>query len=114
MNHNAEEVKAMFNTDGTVKVVTEEATYEKFRNTDISDANWKVGAVTDMIENDRSRSLKFFKIEELIPEGNKSLSEARGYVIADYQDQLEKEWVEELRESYEVKINQKVFKSLVR
>lgn len=114
MNHTADEVKAMFNTDGSVKVVTEEATYEKFRNTELSDADWKVGAVTDMIENDRSRSLKFFKVEELIPEGNKSLSEARGYVIADYQDQLEKEWVEELRSSYEVKINQKVFKSLIR
>jgi len=112
--HTAEEVKAKFNKEGEVKVVTEEVTYEKFRNTDLSEIAWKVGAMTSVIANERSRSLKFFKIEEVIPEGNKTLSEARGYVIADYQDRLEKEWVAELRKSYEVKIDDKVFRSLIR
>ncbi len=81
--HTAEEVKAEFNTDEQVKVVTEEVTYEKFRNTELSETTWEVGAMTDLIENQRSRSLKFFKIEELLPEGNKTLKEARGQVIAD-------------------------------
>ena len=114
MNHTAEEVKARFNEDGQVKLVTEEVTYEKFRNTDLSEITWEVGAMTDIIENERSRSLKFFKIEEILPEGNKTLKEARGYVIADYQDQLERQWVDELRGSYKVNVDQKVFKSLVK
>ncbi len=113
-DHTAQEVKTKFNAAEQIMVVTEEETYEKFRNTDLSEITWEPGAMTDVIENQRSRSLKFFKIEEVIPEGNKSLSEARGYVIADYQDQLEKQWVEDLRKSYEVKIDQKVFRSLVR
>ncbi|MEL6657213.1 MAG: peptidylprolyl isomerase [Bacteroidota bacterium] len=112
--HTAEEVKAEFNSDEQVKVVTEEVTYEKFRNTDLSETTWEVGGMTGVIENERSRSLKFFKIEELMPEGNKSLKEARGYVIADYQDQLERQWVDELRRSYKVNIDQKVFRSLIR
>lgn len=113
-DHTAEEVKAKFNADEEVIVVTEEVTYEKFRNTDLSEITWEPGAMTSVIENQRSRSLKFFKIEEVIPEGNKTLGEARGYVIADYQDQLEKQWVEDLRSSYKVNIDQRVFRSLVR
>lgn len=113
-NHTAEEVKAKFNTEGNIVVVAEEATYEKFRNTELGEIAWEAGAITELSENQRSRSLKFFKIEEIIPEANKSLGEARGYVIADYQDQLEKEWVAALRKDYEVKINQKVFKSLIK
>ncbi len=44
----------------------------------------------------------------------KKLSEARGYIIADYQDQLEKEWVKSLEDTYEVNVDEKVFKSLTR
>lgn len=113
-SHTAEEVKSKFNKPEEIKVITEEETYEKFRNTDLSEITWEPGAMTNVIENQRSRSLKFFKIEEVIPEGNKTLNEARGYVIADYQDQLEKQWVEDLRKSYEVKVDQKVFRSLIR
>jgi peptidyl-prolyl cis-trans isomerase SurA len=44
----------------------------------------------------------------------KSLDEARGYVVAEYQDYLEKQWHEQLRTKYPVKVNEVVFKSLVR
>lgn len=112
--HTAEEVKEYFNSDEAVVVVTEEAAFEKFRSAELGDVAWEAGAVTSAVENQRSRSLKFFKIEEILPASNKTLKEARGYVIADYQDQLEKQWVEKLRKDYEVKINQKVFRSLIR
>ena len=36
-----------------------------------------------------------------------SLDDVRGSVIADYQNQLEQQWVEELKQKFEVKINQK-------
>lgn len=44
----------------------------------------------------------------------KELSEARGYVIADYQDQLEREWVDRLRKQYDVRVNKKVLNKLIR
>lgn len=113
-NHTAEEVKAKFNTDEVTKLVTEEETYEKFRNTDLSAIGWKVGAMTELDVNERSRNIKFLKIEEIMAETNKTLSEARGYVIADYQDQLERQWVADLRKNYEVNIDQKVFRSLIK
>jgi peptidyl-prolyl cis-trans isomerase SurA len=80
----------------------------------MSDIGWKVGAMTELDENERSRNIKFLKIEETMPETNKTLAEARGYVIADYQDQLERQWVADLRKSYDVNIDQAVFRSLIK
>jgi len=113
-NHTAEEVKARFNTPETMKVVTEESLVEQFRAPELSAVGWQTGSITPLEENQRSKNLKFVKIEAILPEANKTLAEARGYVIADYQDELEREWVEALRNKYKVVINQKVFKSLVR
>jgi peptidyl-prolyl cis-trans isomerase SurA len=44
----------------------------------------------------------------------KSLDEARGYVVAEYQDFLEKQWNEKMRRDYPVKVNEQVFKSMVK
>ncbi|MCD6012935.1 MAG: hypothetical protein K0Q79_2797 [Flavipsychrobacter sp.] len=46
--------------------------------------------------------------------GQKSLSEARGYVVAEYQDFLEKQWNEKMRHDYPLKVNETVFKSMVK
>lgn len=108
-----EEVKVKFNKEGEVKVVIEEVIYEKFWNIDLLEIVWKVGVMISVIVNECSWSLKFFKIEEVIFEGNKILSEVCGYVIVDYQDCFEKEWVVELCKSYEVKIDDKVFCSFI-
>lgn len=56
----------------------------------------------------------FMSVEKLIPPTPKSLDEARGYVIADYQDQLEKEWVASLQKKYPVSVNEDVLMSLVK
>ncbi|MCW3123234.1 MAG: hypothetical protein JWQ38_2726 [Flavipsychrobacter sp.] len=45
--------------------------------------------------------------------GQKSLDEARGYVVAEYQDFLEKQWNEKMRAAYPLKVNDVVFKSMV-
>lgn len=46
--------------------------------------------------------------------GQKSLAEARGYVVAEYQDYLEKQWNEKMRKQYPLKVNETVFKSMVK
>jgi len=46
--------------------------------------------------------------------GQKTLEEARGYVVAEYQDYLEKQWNEKMRSQYPVKVNDAVFKSMVK
>jgi peptidyl-prolyl cis-trans isomerase SurA len=44
----------------------------------------------------------------------KSLDEARGYVVAEYQDYLEKQWNEKMRKDYPLKVDNNVFKSMVK
>ncbi len=46
--------------------------------------------------------------------GQKSLEEARGYVVAEYQDFLEKQWNEKMRKDYPLKVDDKVFKSMAK
>ena len=63
-----------------------------------------------------NRNLKltvFKKVEAVLPSRPKSLKEARGYVISDYQDVLEKEWTRNLNEQYEVVINKEVLNKLI-
>jgi len=44
----------------------------------------------------------------------KTLDEARGYVVADYQNFLEEQWNKKMRAEFPVKVNEKVFNSMVK
>ena len=44
--------------------------------------------------------------------GTKSLEEARGYVVAEYQDYLEKQWNEKMRHDFPIKVNESVLASI--
>ena len=56
----------------------------------------------------------FKKVNKIIPSKPKNLSEAKGYVVADYQDHLEKEWLLELKKSYEVKVVDAVLQKIIK
>lgn len=45
---------------------------------------------------------------------SKTLDEARGYAVAAYQDTLEKQWNAELRAKYPVKVDEAIFRSMVK
>ncbi len=91
-----------------------EKTYEEHRNSDLRKMTWEAGQVSDMIVTPRTSNVKFYKIKEILPVADKKLSEARGYVVADYQDFLEKQWVAQLEKEYKVVINKKAFKNLIK
>jgi len=64
--------------------------------------------------NNSLKMTTFKKIEEILPAGPKTLKEAKGYVISDYQDELEKEWIEELKETYRVSLKKKTLRSIIK
>ncbi|MBQ4231607.1 MAG: hypothetical protein II671_08645, partial [Salinivirgaceae bacterium] len=72
---------------------------------------WKAGT-TKAVSNNGTTAL--YCIVRPVPPMPKTLDECRGAAIADYQDVLEKEWVAELRAKHTVKINEKVFNSLIK
>ena len=75
---------------------------------------WKKGKVTPMETIHGSGEYSFSRIEKVVPKMPKSLKESRGYVVADYQDQLEKDWVTELKLKYKVDVDQDVLAKLIK
>jgi len=57
-------------------------------------------------------SFHVLQIETVLAAGQKTLQEARGQVVSDYQAQLEEQWISSLQERYEVKINQDVLSEI--
>ena len=57
---------------------------------------------------------KFYivKVAEIIEPMNKELTEAKGLITSDYQNYLEKNWLEELTKKYPISINTEVLYSL--
>lgn len=94
-------------------VTVMEKLYEKGKNKDLG-AFWSAGAVTSVKSDASTKTSYFLKIEEIVPPSPKGIAEARGYAVADYQDYLEKRWIDELRQAYPVQINEEAFKTLVK
>lgn len=90
-----------------------EKTYEKGKNKDLNNL-WTAGAMSEAKTDAGTKTASFTKVEEIMPPTAKTLPEARGYAVADYQDYLEKKWVEELAAAYPVKIDESVLKGMVK
>lgn len=79
-------------------------------------ANTKLteGMVTEPLINENDGTATFVKIIKIYPANQqRNFEEARGLVINDYQNFLEEKWIEQLKKKYPVKVNEKVFQSLL-
>jgi peptidyl-prolyl cis-trans isomerase SurA len=108
-----EAVVAKFNTAENKLVEFSEQYIEKGKDKGMQNLKWAKGSM-DVPVVATPGTTSFRKVESILPSTPKSLQEARGYVVADYQDYLEKEWVKELRGSYKIEVNKDVLKSLVK
>jgi len=109
---NTDELKSMFNKDGSEVIKTTTRILEK-EGKGAGLIPWgKAGAMTDIQSNKGVHT--FTKVVKMIPPTNKTMKEARGYIIADYQDLLEKNWIKELRNTFSVKTNKDVFRALIK
>lgn len=89
-----------------------ETIVEKDNNSALKNLAWKKGSVSaPIIENNKA---SLIRINEILAAEQKPFDKARGYVVADYQEELEKRWVAELAKAYPIKVNQEVFKKLIR
>ena len=55
--------------------------------------------------------LHFVRGNKIAPQA-KSLEDAKGLYISDYQNYLEKEWIKKMRKKYKVKVNKKILKTI--
>jgi peptidyl-prolyl cis-trans isomerase SurA len=73
------------------------------------------GLLSDPIVNSMDGTAIFVKILRLYPAGQqRSFEEARGLVINDYQAKLEEEWINQLKKKYPVKVDEGVFRTLIK
>ena len=81
--------------------------YQKGDNQFVDQTEWKVGTMNE-IPSTVDQSTVIVCIRELREPEPKTLKEAKGLVISDYQVELEQKWMETLHEKYPVIIDEKV------
>lgn len=109
----AEEIKAKLNKpDAKAKISTIEGKYEKGQYNVIDEIEWKVGVTPVKMLDDSS--YRFIVVKALLQPEPKTLKEAKGYVVSDYQEYLEKTWIEDLRKKYPIEVDEKVLKALIK
>ncbi|MCS6818918.1 MAG: peptidylprolyl isomerase [Chitinophagales bacterium] len=112
-NKDPEYIKLKLNKqDAKAKISTIEGKYEKGQYNVVDEIEWKKGVTPVKMLDDSS--YRFIWVKGIVPPEPKSLKEAKGYVVSDYQEYLEKTWLDELRKKYPIVVDEKVFRSLIR
>lgn len=85
------------------KSITNSRAYEKGEHPAVDRVNWVIG----LQEAEADGMYYLVEISSLVAPGIKKFEEVRASVISDFQDTLEKKWIEILRSKYPVKINKR-------
>lgn len=110
-----EDLVKVLNTDTIPDAVTiQQGRYEFNHFTEVSKDKLIEGKLTNPVKNSDGTYTVVNVKQVFTTNSPKSLDDARGYVIAEYQDYLEKNWDALLRKKYPVKVDESVFKSMVK
>ncbi|MBA2499008.1 MAG: peptidylprolyl isomerase [Chitinophagaceae bacterium] len=95
------------------KVITDSARYEWAQIPGADTKPLEKGLITSPIINDNDQSASFAYIISIYPQPEpRNFNESRGFILNDYQQHLETQWLNSLRKKYPVKIRQKTLRSL--
>ncbi|MFY7652614.1 MAG: peptidylprolyl isomerase [Chitinophagaceae bacterium] len=76
-------------------------------------SNQQPGYISAVESNETEDAFQFFILTKQHPNKEiRSFEDARGAVISDYQQVLEKQWIDNLKKKYPIKLNQAVWKSI--
>ena len=97
------------------KVVADSSRYELQQIPNAGSALMQAGMVTTPVKNKTDGSVSFAYVIKTYPANMpRNYSEAKGLVINDYQAELDKQWVAELKKKYPVTIDEKVFQQIAK
>jgi peptidyl-prolyl cis-trans isomerase SurA len=105
------EITETINKPSQLNLSVENVTYLKGENKNV-DNNWKTGVVANNISDDKEKKIFVIVVNKILSKSPKSLAECRGLVTADYQNYLEKEWLDYLKKKYVVKVNNDVLSTI--
>ncbi len=112
MKNDVEKVLKKFNNKDKIVNYVEE-TLER-SNPRFNDLKWEISSPSPLKKNEENGAFTFSTITKIFPVRNKVLKEARGYVVADYQEYLEKEWIKELSNKYKIDVKSDVLNKLIK
>ncbi|ELR70995.1 Survival protein SurA precursor (Peptidyl-prolyl cis-trans isomerase SurA) [Fulvivirga imtechensis AK7] len=95
------DLERKYNNKTALTLQVEEGLFERGDHPVIDKIKWEQG-IQRINWNGR---YNLVLIREVLPASSKELNEIRGLVISDYQNHLEKQWVEKLKEKYTVEVN---------
>ncbi|MEZ0005777.1 peptidyl-prolyl cis-trans isomerase SurA [Flavobacterium sp. 28YEA47A] len=105
----AEFIKEKFNLNGKVEIMSNAGIFDEN-----SDALPKGLEKKDGVSGIIKEGEYYFvvKINKHLPEGPKTLEEAKGKVVNDYQQYLEEKWVGDLKQEFKVDVHQPAFEKV--
>lgn len=106
------EVREKLNDNSELNVSFKSGVYEKGQMPLLEKYNLSKEGPTDIVE--LGENVQFMMVNNILPAEPKTLKEARGALITDYQNKLEKEWLKALQKKYEVTINREVLNKTVK
>lgn len=100
-----EKIKTELNSDEEQKVIITNAIMDLDNQMLPQNLELKEGLSKIYEQND---AFHLVKVNRVIPKANKTFEESKGNVINDYQNEIEKNWIETLKEQFKVVINNDV------
>lgn len=104
-----DKLTAEINKDSQLNLTVKEGKFAKGENDIVDTIQWVKGMSADIAKNNQ---VSFVDVKEIIAPEPKTLEEAKGLVTADYQNYLEKEWIDKLRKKYAVSVNEQVLSTI--
>ncbi|TXE16882.1 peptidylprolyl isomerase [Psychroserpens burtonensis] len=103
----AENIMVMINKDENLNVISTANTFEESDQVLPQDFEFKEG-VSNIYKHNESYHV--ILVNNVLPAKKKTIEEARGKVISDYQNYIETNWVKLLRERFGVEVNKRTLK----
>ncbi len=107
-----DQLKEILDADTAVVYTWETGKYENGANNFADQITVEGGAFPLTKIEAKPGGLRLIRLQKILPPEAKKLNEARGLITADYQNLLEKEWIEELRSKYTVDVDTALLQSL--
>ena len=104
-----QKIKEKLNVDAIINVMANTGVFEEGSDALPKATKYEVG-ISDIFKEGEYYFV--LKVDKLLPAGVKTLEECKGKIINDYQQYLEKGWVDDLKQEFTVKINKDVFEKV--
>ena len=102
LNSNSKKsLEYLYNQESALTLRVEESLYERGDNQIVDSISWETG----MQEFEHDGTFYLVEVREILDAQLKKLEETKGAVISDYQEYLEKTWIEELKQTFTLEIN---------